>query len=68
MKKQKIKRGFYRIGERYLVQTERYGKDKALDWVAVSSKAEAERLWHGGEIREIEWVGNRLRDFKQNAE
>lgn len=55
------------MGSIHLVQTERYGKDKASDWVAVKDVQEAERIWHGGEIREILWVGNRLRDFKQNA-
>ncbi len=64
--KKKIRSGLYRIGETYLVRTQRYDNDSQLDWVAVASKREAERLWHGGVIREIEWVGNRLKDFEPN--
>jgi hypothetical protein len=67
MKRQKIKKGLYRIAPNvYLVQTEQYGNDSKLDWVAVSSLVEAERLWNGGTIREIKWVGNRLKDFQLN--
>ena len=61
--KTKIMRGLYKVGMLYVVRTERYGSDRVLDWVAVLDLSEAKRIAHGGKLGEIEWVGNRLKDF-----
>lgn len=61
--KTKVKKGWYRFGDLHLVVTERYGNDKRLDWVCVRGHEEANRVWHGGVLGEVIWVGNRLCDF-----
>ena len=64
--KRKIKKFFYEIDGYYLVQTQKYGNDKAYDWVAVKNRKLAESIWNGDRFsnHDILWVGNRLRDFK----
>jgi len=63
MHKTKINRGWWMYGDIHIVNTERYGGDRHLDWVAIEGEDEARRIWHGGALREILWVGNRLSDF-----
>jgi hypothetical protein len=60
--KTKIRSGWYVSRGHHIVETERYGNDKALDWVVVTSEEEAYRIFHGNEIRTYVGVFNRLKD------
>lgn len=62
IKRRKIKKGWYQVGDCHVVVTERLGNDKVDDWVVVKTEEEGRRIIHGGEPCEYLEVFNRLRD------
>jgi hypothetical protein len=64
----KIRKGWYVSNGYHIVETERYGGDKCLDWVVVESPDIAYRLFHGAEITTYFSVHNRLKDAVAWAE